>query len=526
MAQSRTIRTSQQNYPPRPWRAAVWHVCAVLTTVLTWACGERDRPAPGSQAVAPRVGMGSLSSALPPTSDSARFRPRRGEQPAPELARRPRFRPPKEGAEAGFRCLPDGDLTEWAKRSWTQIPPIDATQKGSHHADLSARFALGSYGSGVSLAIDVTDDVHKPAATIAALATADAVELSVWPQSSAAPPGKAAHPALGVHLRLGTLRRLVAVEGSGQRWRADTISGNGVARAGGYHLELRLPLKVLTPLGAPVVDRLRLEITVRDRDEQGSAQPKARWKGTLDLDPPLQVPEAVQRRISVRVCMAAQPDALWGYHNGWRCSLAAPRVGWSTDDRHKRPAWRLKHARMPEPPRLTYLRERVVLLNFPGLRRGVAALVDRRETILSLLPLGVVGEHQPGSALARESDARALRLPDGTWAVAVTHAHPASEDALDRGGRCNPGHLVLGSVIAVRGAPHVTPHQHVPDPKTPPRLEEVFRIVLDDCDAARSFDWHIAKDARRVTVRDRLSPLRPPALFIYHRGWFRRRGQS
>ena len=425
-----------------------------------------------------------------------------------------------------MRCLPDGDLAEWRGRAWTRVPRSDEPVRPGNRADLNARFAVESYGGGICVALDVDDDVHEPATSEGALDDSDALDLALWPRSSGAPAAKRGQPLIGVHLRVGTLRQLVRLRVSRPDGRAELISANGVERPGGYRLELRLPLAVLTPLDGPTVDRLRLQIDVRDRDATGPARNKAHWQGTLELDPPLRVPEAVQERVSVRACMAAEPTALWGYHNGWRCSVPYRVAAWSGDDSRPRPAWRLSHARMPEPPRLAYLRERVVLLNFPGIKRGLAALFDRKETILSLLDLGVVGARRPGSASTRESDARGLRLPDGTWAVAVTHAYAARDVPPERGGRCNPGYLVLGSIIAVRGAPHVTPQEHVPEPKTPPRLEEVFRTVLDDCDEARRFDWDIAEDGRRVTVRDSLSPLRPAAVFAYDRGWFRRQGHS
>ena len=74
----------------------------------------------------------------------------------------------------------------------------------------------------------------------------------------------------------------------------------------------------------------------------------------------------------------------------------------------------------------------------PGVRRGVAAMLDQSDTILSLFRLGVVGAAlAPGNPLIRSSGAEHFKLPDGSWAVAVVHAYPSATTVL--GGLTAPG---------------------------------------------------------------------------------------
>ena len=86
-------------------------------------------------------------------------------------------------------------------------------------------------------------------------------------------------------------------------------------------VEVRLPLSVLTPLPVPKIESLHYRVTVHDSDDDGQARPSLRFEGTARLDPPLMVPEAVQKRASIRVCMATQPGTLWTYVHGWRCGV-------------------------------------------------------------------------------------------------------------------------------------------------------------------------------------------------------------
>jgi hypothetical protein len=137
------------------------------------------------------------------------------------------------------------------------------------------------------------------------------------------------------------------------------------------------------------------------------------------------------------------------------------------------------------------------------------------------MPLGVVGAEDPGNPRARESDAEVLTLPDGTYALAVTHAQPARPGPL--GGRCAGGHRVLLSILALRGALKSTPESPAPDPPpTTPYLEEVFRAVLEDCGTSLANDWSLSRDARTIEVHSSLTPSRPAVRWVYRGGRYRR----
>ncbi|MCK5799881.1 MAG: hypothetical protein KAI47_21975 [Deltaproteobacteria bacterium] len=448
------------------------------------------------------------------------------------LARVPRFsrrqRPP------GLRCAPDGDLNEWRKSSaahWIEATPIPQAKGYNDASDQSAQIALVSYGGGLSIALKVRDDIHLPAKGPSAFGSSDGVEVALWPlganEPSTSASDKSANDLIGVRLFLGSLNRLVRYDRPKEAWRETATQSFGQAVPGGWHIEARLPLSTLTPLRTPEVTHLRYRVTVYDSDTAGEATPTLRAAGTITLTPPLAVPEAVRRRGSIRICMADRPgDALWSYRNGWRCALPYTPRRQPQDDTAPPPRRRLTYARLPSPPLLRYLRERLLLVNYPGLQRSVAGILDMDKRLVSLLRLGVVGGQDPGNALTRSSDAESLRLPDGTWAVAVTHAYPAraSAPATRDGGaraappfsaRCAQGHRVLLSILALRGAPHCTPQEHVPKPDPPPQLEEVLRVVLDDCATTQTYDWSISRDRKTVKVRDSLAPHRPAQIFTY-----------
>jgi hypothetical protein len=158
-----------------------------------------------------------------------------------------------------------------------------------------------------------------------------------------------------------------------------------------------------------------------------------------------------------------------------------------------------------------------MFINLLGLERGVAALLDKHETILSIAsPLGVVGAQSPGNARTKHSDAEPLVLPDGTYAAAVTHAFLAQPGAL--GGRCAGGHKVYLSIFALRGALKSTPHERAPEPETPPYLEEVFRTLLEDCTRSTANDWSLSRDRKTIKVHSSLYPSRPPIVWIFRDG--------
>ena len=179
---------------------------------------------------------------------------------------------------------------------------------------------------------------------------------------------------------------------------------------------------------------------------------------------------------------------------------------------------------MPTPPRIVWIRERVLFVNFIGVRTGVAALLDEKDAILSVMPLGVVGAEDPGNPRVSESGTETLRLPDGTYAVAVTHAYPAKPGAL--GGRCAAGHRVFLSLVALRGCYKSTPEKPAPDPEFTPYLEEVFRVLLEDCETSVANDWSLSRDRRTIKVHSSLYPSRPSQVWIFRDGSYRFRDAS
>jgi len=451
---------------------------------------------------------------LPKTSSGKSDRPAsrgevlaRGRPVTSSWARVPRFKP-RTGE--GLRALPDADLAEWAGATWLRDPvAVNGAHRGKE--DLDARLALASYGSGVSLAIEVRDDRHHPAAASSAFDTSDHVEVHLWATGQP-----------GIRFRLGSLRQLVEVLEPAEPWRGEKISAAGAAASGlegggaGYRVEARVPLMVLTPLPAPRIEELRYRVTVFDTDGDERATPGLRFEGVVRLDPALEVPEAVQKRGSVRICVSSEVGALWAYENGWRCAVPFDDDAPGPDDTVALPGRGLGYARVPSPPRIVWIRERVLFVNFTGVRRGVAALLDGRDTILSVMPLGVVGAEDPGNPRMTDSGAEPVRLPDGTYALAVTHAYPAEPGPL--GGRCAAGHRVFLSLVALRGCYRSTPQEPAPEPKHTPYLEEVFRVLLEDCEHSVANDWTMSRDRKTIRVRSSLYPERPPVVWVFRDG--------
>jgi hypothetical protein len=491
---------------------------SLLSLALAGVCfaigcgpGEKGPPSSGNTSA-------SKQSSSPTTEALAR-----GVAVPAEKARRPRFRQNHE--ESGLKVLPDGDLREWetaAGVQWIEMtPPRKAASSWSGPSDLQAKLALASYGGGVSMAVAVQDDVHQKARFAAAIPRADHVEVELWPGRRPEAGSRALRDrALGLHFRMGSVRQLVEVLRPKETWREAALSAAGAVVPGGYQVEARLPLSVLTPLPGAKIDRIFYRVTVYDADDAESlAEPTLAAEGESHLDPPLEVPEAVQRRASVRVCMAAEPEALWGHENGWRCSIPFERQGLGEDDAESSAAIRLGHSLLVAPPTLVWIRERLVFVNLAGVERGIVGLLDKRDTLLSVMRLGVIGAFDPGNTQAKDSDAEPMKLPDGTWAVAVTHSYP--DRAMVEGGRCSAGHRIYLSILALRGCLVSTPFEPAPEPDKPPYLEEVFRLLLEDCGGTLANDWTLSKDRQTIAVHSSLHPSRTPQRYVYGEGRYR-----
>ena len=451
--------------------------------------------------------------------------PLRGSPVPARWSVRPRFPPPGQALQ-GLRALPDGDLAEWVGSTihWDRnARPVGRPAGYSGRKDLEAWVGLASYGSGLSLAVLARDDSHQPARAASALEGSDHVEIELWP-------GAKVTPHTGLHLRLGTSRQLINVlRPEGEPWRETSISATGAALGAGgsgpggsgYQVEVRIPLSTLTPLPGPRVDAVRYRVTIHDADrDEKEAIPTLRIEGVARLTPSMDLPEAVQKRSSVRICLATQKGALWGYENGWRCAIPVELDAPSPDDTASVSAVAFGYARVPTPPRIVWIRERLLFVNFTSVDRGVAALLDGKDTILSVMPLGVVAAEDPGNPRVKDSGAETLKLPDGTWAVAATHAFPAQPGPL--GGRCAGGHRVYLSILALRGCLKSTPHAPAPDPPFTPYLERVFQVLLEDCDSSAANDWSLSRDRRTIKVHSSLYPARPPTVWVFRDGRYRR----
>jgi len=448
---------------------------------------------------------------------------RRGKAVDSRWAARPRFR---ACTEQGLRVMPDGELSEWSGPvTWDRAArPVGHPAGFDGRGDLEAWVGLASHSTSLSLAILIRDDSQRPAKAVSALPGTDHVELELWPAARSDGP-----PTL--RAEIGTVRQLVNLlpPGGTEGWRQASISSFGVVVASvegggpGYQVEIRVPLYALTPLLELRVTQVRYRVTIHDADrDETAAVPTLRLEGVAGLTPAMEVPEAVQKRGSVRICLATQAKALWGYDNGWRCAIPIEDSYPAEDDTGPDLAASHGYARVPTPPRIVWIRERLLFVNFTDVDRGVAALMDERDTILSVLPLGVVSAEDPGNPRVKDSGAETLTLPDGTYAVAVTHADRAEPGPL--GGRCTAGHRVYLSILALRGCLKSTPHQPAPDPPFTPYIEEVFRTLLEDCDGSKARDWSLSRDRTTIKVHSSLYPGRPPKIWVYARGSYREQG--
>ena len=462
--------------------------------------------------------------------------PRRASQVPDRLARRPRL---GVRERASRRCQPDGLVDEWSG-----VPRIALVRESPKHLSEAGSptgyVSMTAYSSGICVMVEVRDKHHLAATSLSTLAKSDHVVVELEPLYPSAKPIKVK---LGVRMHVGTQRQLVQFTVPDEPWRAKAVRTEGRLEHDRYVLEMRLPLSTLVPLRVARTQHWRYRITVHDAPADGRPESRLRGQGVFHAKPAPSIPASVVHRSSVRICRARFSSALWNYEGGWRCAVPY----WTGAS-----GWRLANARLPSPPRFQYLRERVAIVNVPGLGVGIAALFDRHDKILSLLDFGVVGSKNPGNAHARDSDAEVFQLPDETWAFAMTHATAvhggrstgeclqrdrSRADQIGRGGPCGSagripaevdvrqhclaGHRVMRSVVALSGAPTVTPHKAVPDPKPPPRLVEVFRTIIDDCDESRAFAIERSRDKRTIVVRDRVFPLRKPVRFRYEGGWYR-----
>ncbi len=440
----------------------------------------------------------------------------RGFRPDKKWAHRPR---PRAQENEGLRALPDGELKEWERDSvsWLKAnQAIPGASGWSGPSDLSARLAFASYSSGISMALVVVDDHGRAAKYAGALDSSDHVELELIPRGERAL-SKIARKVVGLSLRLGTVRQLIEIKKVPGIERKVKPTCTAVPTGNGYRLEAKIPLTALTPLPGPELKKLDYRVTLFDADAAGEkAAPTLRFSGQFRPNPAPRVPEAVRKRGSVRACMATEKDALWGYWNGWRCAMPFERPLTQEEDGADLHSFGLAFHRVPHPPRLVWIREQLLFINLPGINRGVAALINEGKVITSLMRLGVVSAEDPGNPLSRDSGVEHFKLPDGTWAVAVTHAYPRDPGPL--GGQCGGTHRVYLSVLALQRAFTSTPHKPAPVADPPPELEEIFRVVLEDCRTRVADDWSLSKDRRSIQIKSSLHPDRPPREYVFERG--------
>ncbi len=445
----------------------------------------------------------------------------KGFRPPKKWAVRPR--PPKN-VKDGLRALPDGIFTEWGgdRVKWIKARgAIKGASGWTGPADLDGRLALASYSGGISLALEVKDDRRRAAAYAGALDTSDHVDLQLTPVADGEL-SPLARRAVGLHVRLGTVRQLIQQRGEAGIKRPVSLTCTGVPTEDGYRLEAKIPLTAMAPLPGPVLKKIDFRVTLHDADEEGArAVPTVRFTGRVALDPAPRVHEAVRKRGSVRACMATVKSPLWGYWHGWRCAIPFERPTTQEEDGKSRSPLGLAFHRVPEPPRIVWIRERVLFINLPGLNRGIAALMDERKVITSLMRLGVVSAEDPGNPLSKNSGAEPFKLPDGTWAVAVTHAYPRAPGPL--GGKCGGTHRVYLSVLALHRAFTSTPHKPAPQPDPPPEFKEILRVLLEDCRTTVANDWILSKDRQTIEVKSSLHPGRPAVVYDFKKGKYIKR---
>ncbi len=433
-------------------------------------------------------------------------------------AKAPRFRPVKD-AEHSLRVLPDGNLSEWKRSDIHWEKHFKALPSARHYQgpkDLSARFAWASYRRGISFSIIVDDDRHLYTSVPSKFDVADHIDIELWPGQL--PKNRSVlKKLLGFRFRVGSSNQLIEALRPPEAWRAQLISSVGVSHPKGYQIEARIPLSAFTPLLSNEVVKLYFTITIHDIDDnQDRAEPTLRFSGAIDLDPPLRVPEAVDQRFSVRMCMAAFKSAFWSYKHGWRCGVPYRRAAVIEDDSLEDQELDLGHPRLIETPTIVWIREKIAMLNFPGVDRGIIGLFDKQDALLSMLKMGVIGSTDPGNPKVKKSDAEVFKLPDGTFALAVIHTIKRRKNEVE--GSCAEGNQVYLSIIALRGA--IDPHRKVAKRvgESHPFLEEVFRTLLEDCVTSVSNGWSLSSDRRTIRVYSRLEPTHEPTLWRFKNG--------
>jgi hypothetical protein len=175
---------------------------------------------------------------------------------------------------------------------------------------------------------------------------------------------------------------------------------------------------------------------------------------------------------------------------------------------------RLGYSYLPTVPELEGLREHLLFMNFAGVQRGLAALVDEENDVLSVLPLGVVGAEEPGNATTKHSDAKPIILPDGERALVIIHALPA--ETWGQKGRCLKKPRVFLSIVALRGVHRLdAPIPSVLAGRPYPYLDEIFQTLLEDCDASAMNRWEFSADHKTIKVYNSIYPTQPAATYIY-----------
>jgi hypothetical protein len=240
------------------------------------------------------------------------------------------------------------------------------------------------------------------------------------------------------------------------------------------------------------------------------AKKLAAQRHELNFVPALEVPLPVQQRVSARICHGAFDNAFWSYDNGWRCSLAEEKTTIAGDDTASRLPF-LAHIRIPEPPRIPTIAERLVVFNFLGGFRGGLALVDPKEKIYSILHLGVVGRSDPGNARVKLAEVKPFKLPDGDWAVRLVHSYFPPRVA------CASAPETFLSIVALRDTTIGKPIART----SQPYLEEIFRHPLNSCNTLDAWDWQLRSAGKRIDMRSLLKPSTGNRRFDYDKGRYR-----